>query len=114
MKAPALARAAALAALTTFVIGFALAQAPAPQPTTPAPRALSADLPVPPPPAIIGTAWVLMDAASGNVLAGENYNAQLEPASITKVMTSYVIAAEMAGGKVKDTDQVMMSENAWR
>ena len=114
MKAPALARAAALAALTTFVIGFALAQAPAPQPTTPAPRPLSADLPVPPPPAIIGTAWVLMDAASGNVLAGENYNAQLEPASITKVMTSYVIAAEMAGGKVKDTDQVMMSENAWR
>ena len=114
MKAPALARAAALTALTTFVIGFALAQAPAPQPTTPAPRPLSADLPVPPPPAIIGTAWVLMDAASGNVLAGENYNAQLEPASITKVMTSYVIAAEMAGGKVKDTDQVMMSENAWR
>jgi len=56
----------------------------------------------------------LMDAASGNVLAGENYDAQLEPASITKVMTSYVIAAEMAGGKVKDTDQVMMSENAWR
>ncbi|MGH8078868.1 MAG: D-alanyl-D-alanine carboxypeptidase family protein, partial [Lysobacter sp.] len=33
---------------------------------------------------------------------------------ITKVMTSYVIAAEMAGGKVKETDQVMMSENAWR
>ena len=114
MKAPALARAAALTALTTFVIGFALAQAPAPQPTTPAARPLSADLPVPPPPAIAAKAWVIMDAASGNVLAGENYDAQLEPASITKVMTSYVIAAEMAGGKVKDTDQVMMSENAWR
>lgn len=114
MKAPALARGTALAALTTFVIGFALAQAPAPQPTTPAPRPLSADLPVPPPPAITAKAWVLMDAASGNVLAGENYHTPLEPASITKVMTSYVIAAEMAGGKVKDTDQVMMSENAWR
>ena len=114
MKAPALARGPALAALTTFVIGFALAQAPAPQPTTPAPRPLSADLPVPPPPAITAKAWVLMDAASGNVLAGENYHTPLEPASITKVMTSYVLAAEMAGGKVKDTDQVMMSENAWR
>ncbi|MBA3486101.1 MAG: D-alanyl-D-alanine carboxypeptidase, partial [Lysobacter sp.] len=39
---------------------------------------------------------------------------QLAPASITKVMTSYVLAAEMAGGKVKETDQVMMTENAWR
>ena len=114
MKSPALVRGAAFAALATFAVGLALAQSPAPQPSTPAPRALSADLPVPPPPAITAKAWVLMDAASGNVLAGENYDTQLEPASITKVMTSYVIAAEMAGGKVKDTDQVMMSENAWR
>ena len=114
MKAPALARAATLAALTTFAVGFALAQAPAPQPATPAPRPLSADMPVPPPPAINAKAWVVLDAASGNVLAGENQDMPLEPASITKVMTSYVIAAEMAGGKVKDTDQVMMSENAWR
>jgi D-alanyl-D-alanine carboxypeptidase (penicillin-binding protein 5/6) len=114
MKSPALVRGAAIAALATFAVGLALAQSPAPQPATPAPRALSADLPVPPPPAITAKAWVLMDAASGNVLAGENYDTQLEPASITKVMTSYVIAAEMAGGKVKDTDQVMMSENAWR
>lgn len=114
MKATALARAAVLAALTTFTVGLALAQAPAPQPATPIARPLSADLPVPPPPAIDAKAWVLVDAASGNVLAGENYDTPLEPASITKVMTSYVIAAEMAGGKVKDTDQVMMSENAWR
>ena len=119
MKAPALARAVTLAALTTFAVGFAIAQTPAPQPSTPQPatptgRPLSADLPVPPPPAINAKAWVVLDAASGNVLAGENYDTPLEPASITKVMTSYVIAAEMAGGKVKDSDQVMMSENAWR
>ncbi|MFD0738838.1 D-alanyl-D-alanine carboxypeptidase family protein [Lysobacter koreensis] len=114
MNAPVLAKRAVLAALTTFVVGFALAQTPATPPKPAAPRPLSADLPVPPPPKIVGTAWVLMDAASGNVLAGENYDTQLEPASITKVMTSYVIAAEMAGGKVKDSDQVMMSENAWR
>src|SRR3546814_3120623 len=37
-----------------------------------------------------------------------------EPASITKCMTSYVIAAEMAAGKIKPDDQVMMTENAWR
>ena len=99
-------------ALLTTTLGVALAQTAAPAPAT-APPASDA-LPVPPPPKITGTAWVLMDYASGNVLAGENYDTQLEPASITKVMTSYTIAAEIAGGKVKHTDQVMMSENAWR
>lgn len=113
MKASFTRKAMAFAALTTFAVGLAVAQAPTPQPATAQPPA-SDSLPVPPPPAITGTAWVLMDAASGNILAGENYDQRLEPASITKVMTSYVIAAEMAGGKVKDTDQVMMSENAWR
>jgi serine-type D-Ala-D-Ala carboxypeptidase (penicillin-binding protein 5/6) len=114
MKVPALARAAVLAATTTLVAGLAIAQTtPTPTPRTQLPAA-SDSLPVPPPPAINASAWVLMDAASGNVLAGENYDKRLEPASITKVMTSYVIAAEMAAGKVKGDDQVMMTENAWR
>ncbi|GHA82898.1 D-alanyl-D-alanine carboxypeptidase family protein [Cognatilysobacter bugurensis] len=105
---------AASAALTA-TFGLAFAQAPAtPTPATAAPRALSDALPVPPAPKVVGKAWILMDAASGNVLAGENIDMPVEPASITKVMTSYVIAAEMAGGKVKPTDPVMMSENAWR
>ncbi len=118
MKSPAVLRAVGIAALSTFVIGVAFAQAPTPQPAPqPQPAALapaSESLPVPPAPEVVGTAWIVMDAASGNVLAGENIDQQLEPASITKVMTSYVIAAEMAGGKIKPTDQVMMTENAWR
>lgn len=100
----------ALAALATAAVGFAIAQTPAPQPAA----ALSDALPVPPPPKITGTAWVLMDYATGQVLAGENMDARVEPASITKVMTSYVIAAEMKAGKIKPTDPVMMSEHAWR
>jgi serine-type D-Ala-D-Ala carboxypeptidase (penicillin-binding protein 5/6) len=99
----------AAAFLLTSALGLATAQTPAPTP----PPASDA-LPVPAPPKMTGTSWVLMDYASGNVLAGEGYDTRLEPASITKVMTSYVIAAEIAGGKVKATDQVMMSENAWR
>ncbi|MDQ3286943.1 MAG: D-alanyl-D-alanine carboxypeptidase [Pseudomonadota bacterium] len=114
MKVPALVRAAALAAMTTFAAGLAFAQAPTALPQPAELRPASDSLPVPPPPAVVGTAWILMDAASGNVLAGENIDQQLAPASITKVMTSYVLAAEMAGGKVRETDQVMMSENAWR
>ncbi|UNK44063.1 D-alanyl-D-alanine carboxypeptidase [Luteimonas sp. S4-F44] len=113
-----------LAAMATAVVGLAVARDPAPRPTpapAPAPAAgaqggaaLSDALPTPPPPEVTGTAWVLMDYATGQVLAGENVDQRVEPASITKVMTSYVIAAEMAAGKVKPDDQVLMSENAWR
>ena len=114
MKAPVVLRAIGLAALTTFTVGLAFAQDPVPVPV-PASQAPASDaLPVPPPPETEAAAWIVMDAASGNVLAGENIDQPLEPASITKVMTSYVIAAEMAGGKVKEDDQVMMTEHAWR
>ena len=105
-------RTLALGAVAACTFGLAFAQSPAPQAADTAP--LSSALPVPPAPKPVGTAWLLMDAASGNILAGENIDTPLEPASITKVMTSYVIAAEMKGGKVKPTDPVMMSENAWR
>ena len=101
----------AFAFLLASALGLAAAQTPAPKPALPP---ASDALPIPAPPKVAGTSWVLMDYASGNVLAGEGYDTRLEPASITKVMTSYVIAAEIAGGKVKATDQVMMSENAWR
>ena len=105
-----------LAALATACIGAALAQSPAlPQPAAAKPAALSDALPIPPAPAPkTSAAWILMDFATGQVLAGENYDKRHEPASITKVMTSYVVAAEMAAGKVHADDQVMMSEHAWR
>lgn len=111
-----------LAAAATAMVGIAVAQDPAPTPQpTPRPAApaaaapaLSDDLPTPPPPSITGTAWVVMDYATGQILAGENADERVEPASITKVMTSYVIAAELAAGKIKPDDQVLMSENAWR
>ena len=104
--------------VATATLGFAFAQTPStPGPSTPKPAAaaLSDDLPVPPAPApATSKAWVLMDYATGQILAGDNADTPVEPASITKVMTSYVIAAEMAAGKIKRTDQVMMSEHAWR
>ena len=92
--------------------GLAFAQTPAPAAK---PAALSDNLPIPDAPApATSKAWLIMDYATGQVLAGENIDTPVEPASITKVMTSYVIAAEMAAGKVKPTDQVMMTERAWR
>ena len=111
---PSFSRLAAIAAvaLSVSAIGFALAQAPQPAPA-PAP-APAPEVATPPPPSITGTAWVLMDHETGQVLAGENYDERLEPASITKVMTSYVVASELAAGRISEDDQVMMSENAWR
>ena len=108
--APRLAAAAA-AALSVAVVGLALAQSPqpAPMPAPPAPEVAT-----PPPPSIVGTAWLLMDYQTGQVLAGENIDEQLEPASITKVMTSYVIASELQAGRITEDAQVMMTENAWR
>ena len=105
-------------ALLTAAFGIASAQqvaAPA-APMATAPAAITnGQLPIPAAPAPKSSkAWVVMDYATGQVLAGENIDTVLEPASITKVMTSYVLAAEVATGKVKPTDQVMMSEHAWK
>ena len=113
MKFHAVIRRTAVAALATLAVGLALAQdAPTPAPA-PASDPIEA-LPTPPPPSVTGTAWVLMDHESGQILAGENIDQRVEPASITKVLTSYVIAAEIKAGKISPDDQVMMSENAWR
>ncbi len=103
----------AIAALATVSAGLALAQTPAPQPV-PQAAAPTAAVAIPPAPKPAGTAWILMDYTTGQVLAGENYDQRLEPASITKVMTSYVVAAEIKNGKIKPTDPVLMSERAWR
>ncbi|WP_298573541.1 D-alanyl-D-alanine carboxypeptidase family protein [uncultured Luteimonas sp.] len=115
MKSAFLTRRIAVAALAALlVVGLATAQE-TPRPAQAAPAAALSDaLPTPPPPAVTGNAWLLMDYASGQILAGENVDERVEPASITKVLTSYVIAAEMKAGKVKADDQVMMTENAWR
>jgi len=108
----------ALVLASTLAVGLAVAQpqdaAPAPQPAVAAPAAPDqVAIPAAPVPAK-SSAWLVMDHATGQVLAGENVDARVEPASITKVMTAYVIAAEMAAGNIKPDDQVLMSERAWR
>ncbi len=81
-----------------------------PAPAAPQPGAV----PTPPAPSIDAKSWVLMDYASGQVLAESNMDQRVAPASITKVMTSYVVSAEMAHGKIHLDDQVFISERAWR
>ncbi|QDI05671.1 D-alanyl-D-alanine carboxypeptidase [Xanthomonas cerealis pv. cerealis] len=105
----------AVAAVATFAVGLVSAQTPGPVPASPAAATAPATVAIPPAPKpAVSKSWVLMDYATGQVLAGENAHVRVAPASITKVMTSYVIAAELKLGKIKRDDQVMLSERAWR
>lgn len=66
------------------------------------------------PPDIAARGYVLMDADTLQVLAERDGDATLPPASLTKIMTSYVAAAELASGRISLMDQVPVSVNAWR
>ncbi len=61
---------------------------------------------VPSPPRVAAKAYILIDAASGKVLVEENADVPLPPASLTKMMTAYVLASEMAAGRVRPDDMV--------
>ena len=65
------------------------------------------------PPEMDNTAYVLMDYNTGEILAQKNANESLPPASLTKMMTSYIIEQRLASGDLKEDDQVLMSKNAW-
>ena len=68
---------------------------------------------VPSPPQIAAKAYLLVDAESGAVLAEHNADMPLPPASLTKMMTSYILAKEIDEGRVRGSDRVAISENAW-
>ena len=68
---------------------------------------------VPSPPQLSAKAYLLIDATSGEVLAEHNADMPLPPASLTKMMTSYVLAKEIVEGRVSESDMVTVSENAW-
>lgn len=65
------------------------------------------------PPALPAKAWLLMDFDSGEVLASANADEPLPPASLTKMMTSFLVEQALRSGKLKQTDLVTVSLNAW-
>ncbi len=64
-------------------------------------------------PILVNKAWVLMDFNTGQILASSNADQPLPPASLTKMMTSYLVEQGLKSGKLKPTEQVTMSLNAW-
>ncbi len=80
----------------------------------PAPAPTVADMPLPSPPSIPAKAHLLMDFHSGRILAGENIDTRVEPASITKLMTAYIIYGALKRGDLSPDTLVTISEKAWR
>ena len=73
-----------------------------------------AALPIPKPPSTGAKSFIIQDYGSGNILAEENSDVSVEPASITKLMTAYTIFNELQSGNIALTDIVTISEKAWR
>jgi D-alanyl-D-alanine carboxypeptidase (penicillin-binding protein 5/6) len=68
---------------------------------------------IPAPPSVNAKAHILIDYTTGKVIAEENADSLLAPASLTKMMTSYIIGKELASGNIKNEDKVTISELAW-
>lgn len=75
---------------------------------------LPAQSPIPAPPQIAATSYLLVDMNSGKILASRSPDASSEPASLTKIMTSYVVFEELEAGTITLDELVTVSEKAWR
>jgi D-alanyl-D-alanine carboxypeptidase (penicillin-binding protein 5/6) len=91
-----------------------LAASPPPPAPVPPPPAAASPSPIPQPPAVEARAYILLDYDSGRVLAELHADDRNEPASLTKVMTSYAVFAALKEGRLKLADMVPISEHAWR
>jgi D-alanyl-D-alanine carboxypeptidase (penicillin-binding protein 5/6) len=108
-----------------FLSAIAVAQAANPV-TVPTPRAnvaltsapVLASIPqpqlTPTAPALTANGYILMDAASGQMIAAKNPDQRMAPASLTKMMTSYIISTALRQGRIHLDDPVPISKEAWQ
>jgi len=72
------------------------------------------DIIIPAPPQLAASGYLLIDATTGEVLVAENADVQLPPASLTKMMTSYIVAGEISRGNFQESTMVNISVKAWK
>jgi len=77
-------------------------------------NAARADTPIPTAPTVEARAFIVVDYRTGKVLAAKEATQREEPASLTKLMTAYLVFTELKAGKLKLDEQVIVSEHAWR
>jgi D-alanyl-D-alanine carboxypeptidase (penicillin-binding protein 5/6) len=73
-----------------------------------------ADAPIPTAPTVDARSYIVVDYRTGKVLASQEPVARSEPASLTKLMTAYIVFQELVAGKLKLDEPVVVSEHAWR
>ncbi len=71
-------------------------------------------LTVEPPPPLAARAWILIDQTTGQTLAAHHPEQRVEPASLTKIMTAYVVYAALRDGRIKRDQVVPVSVQAWK
>lgn len=69
---------------------------------------------IPAPPQLASTAYLLIDADTGKVLVENNSDEQLPPASLTKMMTAYIVFSEIESGNLREDELVRVSVKAWK
>ena len=69
---------------------------------------------IPEPPSVNAQYFILKDAVSGRILAEQGADERVAPASITKIMTGYVVADQIDKGFISADEEVFISENCWR
>ncbi len=69
---------------------------------------------IPSSPQIAASSYILMDPLSGRITMEENSHERLPPASLTKMMTAYIVERELDEGRISLSDMVPISVNAWR
>lgn len=88
--------------------------APQPRPNVPQPATAADTQVIPRPPQINASSYILIDAVTGTVLTEYNSDTALPPASLTKIMTTYVADNEIAAGNISLNDEVFVSVKAWQ
>ncbi|MEH6357292.1 MAG: D-alanyl-D-alanine carboxypeptidase family protein [Marinobacter sp.] len=77
-------------------------------------NALAQTVLIPAPPQIAGSSYVLMEPKSGHVIMENNSSERLPPASLTKMMTAYIVERELDEGRIAMSDMVPISVTAWQ
>ena len=77
-------------------------------------KAMSQSVLIPSPPQIAGSSYVLIEPKSGRIIMEENSHERLPPASLTKMMTAYIVERELDEGRIALSDMVPISVNAWK
>lgn len=105
---------AAALCTTDAVLAAAPATTPSSTQAAASAQAASATPPAPDAPTPDAKAWLLLDATSGQVIASNNADERVEPASLTKIMTSYLIFQALRDKTLELNQQVTVSANAWK